>query len=247
MKQYQDGMKEFINKLDRIYVKSNERMEFVIDWYLQHKNLAFNSAMDSGLTILEEEHLALAFAYHTEYTGISVLIGDPDDVIFSLKNIKMLMHIRYDPHKDKVLRADIMSPKSVTSYEKTLLKHLIAQDNTVGKEVIKYRALMIFMSNYREIIPVKTQISKNPSKTVAKKHKNKAKKPQKLIQKVYVLDDIKSASIERIQLERRGYSKPAEEVKVRGHYRHLKTGKTVWVRPHSKYTDKESVRKDYEL
>lgn len=45
----------------------------------------------------------------------------------------------------------------------------------------------------------------------------------------------------------RNYTKPTREISVRGHYRHYRSGKTIWIDGYKKNTGKDKKSKKYNL
>lgn len=232
---------------DRIIVKSNERMKIVLDWYIKNRdwlgNEEFHTPLESGIIILEEEMLEIAFEEKrglVEITITPMMDGQvcPAAVIFDYNPRTFeATNYRFAPHLPK--------PK------RELLRLVILSDRTDEKAALKYHALMLFMAYYREVVTVEetSVLPKSQPKSKKKKRHGQPKKPVPLIKKTYVLsEEITGEQLPKLPGEKRQYTKPDHEVNVRGYQRRYKSGKVVWVKPSVRYKNRgEKQTKAYQL
>lgn len=107
-------------------------------------------------------------------------------------------------------------------------------------------AYMEYYSDKREYVEVEdTTIRKKKKK--AKKQgaqsNKKSKRYVKIKKKVYKV----SIPNEAVKLDRKRYERKIEKWNVRGHYRQLKNGQRVWIKPHVRGEGKEVNPKNYKL
>ncbi len=102
-------------------------------------------------------------------------------------------------------------------------------------------ALFVVGSNYVDVETV--QEAEPKEKQVASNHSKLRKKKSSSV--CYI---VRRKSRERKSNgEKRAYTKHAGTFDVRGHYRHYKSGKTVWVNEYEKGTGKKKSEKTYKL
>lgn len=219
------------SELGRIIVDKNEKMTRIIDWYLQNKEqLAldeFHAPMESGLIVMQEEHLDIGFVSRPD--------GRVDMAVYPEHIDLAAMTWIYDPATTKM--TDHKFPNVGSKEREQLMRTVLAFDRTDYKESVKYHATMLFAALHEEIIHVDERQSVRRTRKEAKRLRRNTKQPLNLIKRTYVMDEVPE-KIEREVGTRRGYTKPTHEVQVRGFYRKTKTGKTVWVKPFSRYKNK---------
>lgn len=230
------------NKTDRIIVKSNAKMQMVLDWYFANFDRLdrepFLAPMEAGVVELQEENIEFTF----EKKGNMVEI-----VVYTTlePRVSAVVSFDYDPVTTQILNRKVDPSGVLTGIKLAELSLLVTMDNMCRKEAQKYHSLMLFMSHYREYISTEKRVTKRPIKQ--KKKGRAAKRPQPLISRVYLLTDFHAEDLHRPEMVKRHYTKPDHEVSVRGYYRHYKSGKTVWVRPSIRYKGKNKQPKEYEL
>jgi len=227
-----------IKNCDRIVIESNAKMEKVIQWYRNNKewidNIPFRAPIPSALIELQEEEIEVFY----EPSGDSVLM------YIWMRNHTYICKYLYDPHAHKI--GNPQFPDSLSEEKKLLMSAILKGDNTLYKEALKYHSLMCFAAHYENVVEVSEKWRNSISKTKARKIARKSGKEVSLYSTVYKLSG--SETIDKtIASAPRHYTKPAEAVSVRGHYRTLKSGKRVWVKPFSKYKDKPNGGKTYKI
>lgn len=229
------------NAADRIIVKSNERMQMVIDWFYENKEWLdrekFRAPMESGVIELQGEMLEFTFENKNGIVEITIYPtlhpNIPASIVFD-----------YDPAQQQISNRRVAS--HLPDAKRELLNLVMLQDRTDQKEALKYHALMQFMTYYHEVVRVESQkVNPVPQKRKGKKHSHRKVLP--LIRKSYIVDDFDKDALVKPEGIKRKYTKPEHEVNVRGYLRHYKTGKVVWVNPSVRYKGKETRRKAYEL
>lgn len=227
---------------DRIIVKSNTKMQMVLDWYFANfdrlDRKPFLAPMEAGIIEFREENIEFTFEKKENMVEIVVYTTlEP--------RVSAVVSFDYDPVTTQILNRKVDPSGVLTGIKLAELSLLVTMDNMCRKEAQKYHALMLFMSHYREYVSAEKRVSKRPPKQ--KKKGRAAKRPQPLISRVYLLTDFQAEDLHGPEMMKRRYTKPDHEVSVRGYYRHYKSGKTVWVRPSVRYKGKSQKPKEYEL
>lgn len=226
---------------DRIVVKTNARMTEIIDWFFANadwlKEEGFNSPMQSGLIVMEEEKIDIGFEIRPD--------GLVDMSLYPCHIATPVMTWVYNPITTEV--SDHKFPHLKTPENRALMKTIIYYDNTDAKEVIKFHALMMFAAHYEEIVEVDEKQNVRRTRHEAKKLRKNPKQPLNLVRKTFVVKDFKPDELRKYG-EKRKYTKPDHEVQVRGYYRRTKSGKKIWIAPFSRYKDKgNKQRKEYKV
>lgn len=230
------------NKIDRIIVKSNAKMQMVLDWYFANFDRLdrepFLAPMEAGIVELQEEQIEFTFEKKGNVVEIVVYVT-------AKPRVPAVVSFDYDPTTTQILNRKV-DPSGLLKGTKLMeLSFLVSMDDMCRKEAQKYHSLMLFMSHYREYVSAEKRVTKRPIKQ--KKKGRAAKRPQPLISRVYLLTDFQAEDLHGAETMKRNYTKPDHEVSVRGYYRHYKSGKTVWVRPSIRYKGKNKQPKEYEL
>lgn len=224
---------------DRIIVKSNARMEIVLDWFSKNrewlKKQEFHAPLDAGVVELQEELIEFTFESKGDLVELAVYPAEKP-------NLPAVVTYDYDPVTTQT--SNFRFASHLPPERKMLLMQVMAMDNTHLKEALKYHALMCFMTYYRETVKIEDKGKR--TKRQAKALRKDVTKPLPLIRKQYVIEEVDSKVL-RLPDQKRTYTKPEHEVSVRGYMRHYKSGKSVWIEPFTKYRGKDKNRKDYEL
>lgn len=126
---------------DRIIVKSNARMQLVLDWYYENKDwldkAEFHASMESGVIELLEEEIEVMFENKGNIVEISVFPG-------IRSNLPPVVVFDYNPHTWTASNYRIAPhlPKE----RQNILKLVMQFDNTDKKEAVKYHTLTLFMT-----------------------------------------------------------------------------------------------------
>lgn len=233
--------------LDRIIVESNAKMLKVINWYLDNKDWLdkeeFQTPIERGVIILQEERIDIVFdKKDDDLVELSIYAGEGRKT--SNPNRLHFPAVLYDYRPSDHWLGNYRFPAS--SKEKIqMMKMLLDYDKTDLKECIKYHALMMFASYYKEIVKVDGKQSVKRTKHEAKMLRRSHGQPLQLVKKTYVLSDFDEKKLPNPN-GKRSYTKPDHEVSVRGYYRTYKSGKRCWVKPFVRYKDKGNGRaKEY--
>lgn len=237
---------------DRIIIPSNKKMGEAINWYEENSDILdkqeFPTPFNSGVIDFVEESIELAFEVKDNIIEMAIypkrvedLKREHNKLDVSVLSKRYVCKFNYNP-STKVID-HIVFPEGLDKVARYVLMTVTMEDDTINKCCFKFRALMFYTVYFKNSVIKSNRMVKLSSKK-HRKSKNK-KKPQKLVQTIYTLDEQFNAD-SSVKLKR-AYTLPQTEVKVRGHYRHYKSGKTVWIKPSVKYKDKEHIRKEYEL
>lgn len=225
---------------DRIIVKSNARMKMVLDWYYENKHWLdrepFLAPMESGVVELCEEQIEFTFENVRGVVEITIYPTVQPDIPAS---------IVFDYLPEQMDIANRRVAPELPEPKRLALDLVLRYDKTPEKEALKYHALMLFMTYYREVVEVEQRVEHRPAK--AKKKGRKARRVQPLIRRFYTLAEFDADALPKPEQAKRKYTKPEHEVNVRGHLRRYKSGKTVWVKPSVRYKGKTAHHKEYKL
>lgn len=229
--------------LDRIVITSNEQMQKIIDWIDLNKEYIIevtDNIMEPPIRdgVIRFEGEGIDFEFHV-YSSWG----------------KFTAHMKSDYTKEHVpvfqFEANLAPKEATIDYSKHIrnlrffsqntdnvkkLREIVKIDNTTGKLVFKWFCVMGFMLFNEEIVEVDHSQDKPRTRRVARAMgiRNQS---LSLVRKTYVVKnfDPKKAKIKGAP---RRWTAPDREVAVRGHYRHLKSGKVVWVRECTKFKEK---------
>lgn len=217
--------------MDRIIVKTIADMQRVIDWSEELRGMAIELPFPEGEIEFQEELILLKFRDEgSNVVSFQMWIRKDEN-----SDSSKVCDWRYDFASDKCLELHIGGPRE----NKMALGMMLVSDDTMGKCIRKFRALMLFAAYYREDIQRTRVVSR---KDVVKKRKNgKRSNKRSLVTRRYTIGSEMLSELPAPKKEWHGY---AESFGVRGHFRHYKDGKVVWIRPFTKLgrNDKKSDR-----
>lgn len=226
---------------DRIIVETNAKMEKVIQWYLANQNWLdteeFRAPIECGCIELREEGLEVAFRSLSDTAvEIEVYPGGLPVPSFGFE---------YYPEDHKF--GNFKYPEHLSESKRLQLELIIRLDNTAYKEAIKYHSLMMFAAYYEEIVVVDETKTRQRTKREIRRLKRNTRGPVSLVRRTYVVTDFAEDDLRRLPGQKRSYTKPNHEVGVKGHFRTLRSGRKVWVRPCTKYKDKGDSHRVYKI
>jgi hypothetical protein len=220
-------------KLDRIIVPSNEKFQQIIDWCeANEKSQQFYSPMETGVVELQEEKVE--FTFELKEDGIVEFAI----YVLDVPSAPPIVVYGWDFETMQPTYVDFTKVKNEMAQME--LRFIVAKDNTLWKEAIKYHALMYYMTYHVETIEV-TERGKR-SKHEARALRKDKSRPLPLVKKHYVINYVETETNGK-----RAYTKPDHEVSVRGYFKTLRSGKTIWVRGYKKYKGKEEHNSIYSL
>lgn len=202
-----------INKVDKIVISNNNKMELIIQWYKDNefllKDREWKTPINRGFVELREEHLGFSFDNHGVKTIMTIYAKQVDVINGEYKPI-----ITFDYNVMTGIKNNQIyhTPKNLIIN----MRQILIMDNTIEKECLKYRAIMSYMVYNREY-----KVSENKTvhtKTTAVKYSNKHY--NSLQTRVYIFNDKTTVG---------HHNSPSYEFEVRGYYRHYKNGKVIWV------------------
>ena len=230
--------------LDRIVITSNEQMQKIIDWFFEERDYidkvmfeegAIPYPLKVGTIQFVEENIEIVFWAKPRKTEIEVYLKDD-----RRRDLIRAFSFWFDPQEegDGDIANSVRDLKVFTGNQENArkLRSVIAMDNTPKKLITKFLCIMMFMLFNQEIIEVDRSQDKPRTKREVRRMKS-AGIPMSLVRKTYVIKDFDEKKL-RIPGQPRKWTAPDREVAVRGHYRHLKSGKVVWVRECTKFKEK---------
>lgn len=215
-------------ELDRIIVKSDARMNEIIDWYFDNADWLnkeiFRAPMESGLIIMEEAEIGIGFESQQDgMIKLSLYLKNSDVETVTWLYRSASAKIFGERFYVEFFAINNQSQKKLDFYSRQV---------SVG--MLVYHALMLFAAYYEEIVEVDAKQNVMRTRHEAKKLRTNPKQPLNLVRKTYVVKDFTQKDLHK-HGEKRKYTKPEHEVQVRGYYRTYKSGKRVWVKPFSRY------------
>lgn len=221
-----------ITNCNKIIVDTIGKTEKIIEWYQQNKDWLdaeeFRIPIPSALVELPEEDIKFYYEQEGVFVRLHLYMGGV-----------YVCNYRYDPKTQEI--ENIVFPAGLSKEKRKVARMVLAADRTPYKEALKFHSLMCFATHYRNCIETKEQ----KEKRISHKHRKSLRRSGGATPLIttYRID---SRPIPADGAKRR-YTKPTEQVSVRGFYRTTKTGKRVWVRPFTKYNGNSGNNKTYKV
>lgn len=221
-----------ITNCNKIIVDTIEKTEKIIEWYQQNKDWLdaeeFRIPIPSALVELPEEDIKFYYEQEGVFVRMHLYMGGV-----------YVCNYRYDPKTQEI--ENIVFPAGLSKEKRKVARMVLAADRTPYKEALKFHSLMCFATHYRNCIETKEQKEKYISHK-QRKNLRRSGGATPLIT-TYRIDSRPIPT----DGAKRHYTKPTEQVSVRGFYRTTKTGKRVWVRPFTKYNGNSGNNKTYKV
>ena len=140
-----------------------------------------------------------------------------------------------------IFNVNIKDMQGEVGYVKNSLLILVEEDESLHKKIGGIgKALCegILVANY--LAQTNPTIIKDNETRIVKKSNKKGKHKNKTIRKINLTNirHVKEYSNTNINTDKRNYERHTESWTVRGHYRHYKSGKVVWIEPSTRGTGK---------
>lgn len=221
-----------ITNCNKIVVDTIEKTEKIIEWYQQNKDWLdaeeFRIPIPSALVELPEEDIKFYYEQEGVFVRLHLYMGGV-----------YVCNYRYDPKTQEI--ENIVFPAGLSKEKRKVARMVLAADRTPYKEALKFHSLMCFATHYRNCIETTDQ----KEKRISHKHQKRLRRSGGATPLIATYH-IDSRPIPADGTKRH-YTKPAEQVSVRGFYRTTKTGKRVWVRPFTKYNGNSGNNKTYKV
>ena len=238
---------QYLAQMDRIVVTPAE-VESMIQWRDQHREYIYHYK-----EILKEGIVEVSEA---SYTAFRFLEGGRTQFKLYVQNalVAYLETLRVEGDKYKVVRSGVGS-----AYIKLVTKAFGDEGVTTDEEetrdllmqdiVTVVLTCMAYMEHCNDDVKVVEEHVKKGSSTHGKKKaKDKRRaniiKLRKTIKFVRIRDDA-GDEIQDGPVDHHAYERRTELWGVKGHYRHYKSGKTTWIRPHNAGPGKKKSPKTY--
>lgn len=217
--------------MDKIYI-SQDGENKLFRWRDEHKNLVRNYKAST-----KKVKYILLYEMNNPII-ITVIDSGEARVDFTItRQSKRLDSFRYDRYKMTVNEKwyALKEPKTVK------------EAKSAGRqEAISIHASTQALLNYRQRIEVnKKQDFRETVAKMVERIEDKERKQKK--DNIIRISDIIYAPVEASTRGFRSYTKPTREISVRGHYRHYRSGKTIWIDGYKKNTGKDKKSKKYNL
>lgn len=219
-----------ITNCNKIIVDTIEKTEKIIEWYQQNKDWLdaeeFRIPIPSALVELPEEDIKFYYEQEGVFVRLHLYMGGV-----------YVCNYRYDPKTQEI--ENIVFPAGLSKEKRKVARMVLAADRTPYKEALKFHSLMCFATHYRNCI----ETTEQKEKRISHKHRKSLRRSGGATPLIttYRIDSRPIPA----DGAKRHYTKPTEQVSVRGFYRTTKTGKRVWVRPFTKYNGNSENNKTY--
>lgn len=222
--------------MDKIYISKCDE-EKLFDWRDEHKNLVRNYKAST-------KKVKYVLNYEAKNPIIiTVIDSGKDRVDFTItQQGKRLDSFRYDRYTWGV--SESWNAIKETEEERTV---------RIGarQEAISIHCSTQALLNNRRIAErnseqeIRWSVAKTTGKTEIKDTAKKKSKRNNIIK----ISDALYTPVEAYAKSFHNYTKPTREISVRGHYRHYKSGKTIWIEEYKKNSgkSKKSRHKEYKL
>lgn len=221
-----------ITNCNKIIVDTIGKTEKIIEWYQQNKDWLdaeeFRIPIPSALVELPEEDIKFYYEQEGVFVRLHLYMGGV-----------YVCNYRYDPKTQEI--ENIVFPAGLSKEKRKVARMILAADRTPYKEALKFHSLMCFATHYRNCIETTDQ----KEKRISHKHQKRLRRSGGATPLITTYH-IDSRPIPADGTKRH-YTKPTEQVSVRGFYRTTKTGKRVWVRPFTKYNGNSGNNKTYKV
>lgn len=221
-----------ITNCNKIIVDTIEKTEKIIEWYQQNKDWLdaeeFRIPIPSALVELPEEDIKFYYEQEGVFVRLHLYMGGV-----------YVCNYRYDPKTQEI--ENIVFPAGLSKEKRKVARMVLAADRTLYKEALKFHSLMCFATHYRNCI----ETTEQKEKRISHKHRKSLRRSGGATPLIttYRIDSRPIPA----DGAKRHYTKPTEQVSVRGFYRTTKTGKRVWVRPFTKYNGNSENNKTYKV
>lgn len=221
-----------ITNCNKIIVDTIWKTEKIIEWYQQNKDWLdaeeFRIPIPSALVELPEEDIKFYYEQEGVFVRLHLYMGGV-----------YVCNYRYDPKTQEI--ENIVFPAGLSKEKRKVARMVLAADRTPYKEALKFHSLMCFATHYRNCI----ETTEQKEKRISHKHRKSLRRSGGATPLIttYRIDSRPIPT----DGAKRHYTKPTEQVSVRGFYRTTKTGKRVWVRPFTKYNGNSENNKTYKV
>lgn len=221
-----------ITNCNKIIVDTIEKTERIIEWYQQNKDWLdaeeFRIPIPSALVELPEEDIKFYYEQDGVFVRMHLYMGGV-----------YVCNYRYNPKTQEI--ENIVFPAGLSKEKRKVARMVLAADRTPYKEALKFHSLMCFATHYRNCI----ETTEQKEKRISHKHRKSLRRSGGATPLIttYRIDSRPIPA----DGAKRHYTKPTEQVSVRGFYRTTKTGKRVWVRPFTKYNGNSENNKTYKV
>lgn len=217
-----------VDDLDRIIISTKEKIEHVVGWYALAKRklgeYSFKMPFDEGVIEFTEFSICLYFKKISESEIRLCLYVDK-----SGRN--RVYALLYDPKTDTYAEDKELCDRTVA------MMFDIIFNGSKNSIPMCFKAVVSAMVYHKgDIVP---KMVRHPVKRRSQgKSKKKSRNVKMVTKRIYVLTDIETKESNNSNAKKRAYTKPNNEVHVRGHWRTYKNGKRVWIEPFDKYKGK---------
>ena len=221
--------------MDKILVESNDKMQEVIDWYQNNEQwlekFEFKIPFKNGVIDFQEEEIKF------EWKSIGNNVYQFYLYMQDIKIYTFTYYLKSNEIKNERLVPDVPKDK------RRMMELTLKFDNTVGKCLYKWKTIMQFSMHFRKYVK-----SDNKKVSTVSAKTNKITTTNNSVKNLGVTYYIKE--VPDMKDGKRNYTKPDHEVKFRDTYRHLKSGKVVYVKGGVRYKGKgtgEDIDKTYKI
>lgn len=190
-----------ITNCNKIIIDTNEKVEKIIDWYEQNKDWLdaeeFRIPIPSALVELPEEDIKFYYEQEGVFVKLHLYMGGV-----------YVCNYRYDPKTQEI--ENIVFPAGLSKEKRKVARMVLAADRTPYKEALKFHSLMCFATHYRNCI----ETTEQKEKRISHKHQKRLRRSGGVTPLITTYH-IDSRPIPADGTKRH-YTKPTEQVSVRG-------------------------------
>lgn len=194
-----------ITNCNKIIVDTIGKTEKIIEWYQQNKDWLdveeFRIPIPSALVELPEEDIKFYYEQEGVFVRLHLYMGGV-----------YVCNYRYDPKTQEI--ENIVFPAGLSKEKRKVARMVLAADRTPYKEALKFHSLMCFATHYRNCI----ETTEQKEKRISHKHRKSLRRSGGATPLIttYRIDSRPIPA----DGAKRHYTKPTEQVSVRGFYRH---------------------------
>ena len=214
--------------MDKIIVRTNADMTRVIEWADRLTGVPVKLAFPEAEIEFQEEEIKLYFK------------DEGSEVVWFECEMAGRKVVEW---RSNLETGDIPELRVAGEGDKKVkMSMILAMDNTVAKCVRKFRSLMLFAGYYREEVERSKVVSRVAKPGKKRSGSSKRSNRRMLTVRKYMIGE---ELLGELPQPKRKYEKHTESFGVRGHYRTLRSGKTVWVKGYTKGNAEKRNDKEY--
>jgi hypothetical protein len=226
--------------MDCIVIRNQEDKNAICEWVVDflkgmpNEKVPFIPPFENGKFMVESDGFSIWFKCLED--------GEVTFRVYSVDGSKMpLFSFEYNYSTQQVKNKQFNS----SLYDISRVSELESKSQYCLRLAMLWFSVMLLATYYHPEFESRKIVTAEKARA-GKRAKNRKKSARTLYTRSYVID---AEMVGKIQRKTKQRANPSHEFSVRGHYRHYKSGKTVWIRPHirckgkGKATDRTYIAK----